>query len=438
MPGGISRISASTSFKVITIGLLILILLIPAGMVRSLIREREKRQADVVREISSKWGDAQTVSGPILTLPVKHVMKGEKGSPMTVMQYVHILPDDLQVAGKVRPEVRYRGIYEAVLYNAQTRLTGSFTYPDFKALGVVEKEIQWDRASLSLGISDMKGVRENIRLSLNGAAADVKPGIETPDLLKSGVSAAIPDARKTGKVSFELDLDLNGSVWLGFLPVGKETVVELTSSWADPSFSGTFLPAERKVGPEGFSARWKVLHLNRNYPQAWIGTQHSLNGSSFGVNLVIPAAAYQKTMRTAKYAALFIALTFLAFFLSEVMNRLRIHPFQYLLIGLALVVFYTLLLSIAEHIGFGRGYLISGAATVLLISGYARSVLKKSRLALMVGGVLALLYGYLYILLQLEDYALLLGSAGLFVILALTMYLTRRIDWGNPGQSSAG
>lgn len=425
----VTKVRESTTFKVFVIGFLVLVLLIPARMVRSLVRERERRQSGVVHEIASKWGGAQTVSGPILSLPCATTIQGPDGKPLRVTHWLHVLPDTLAVTGAVAPEVRYRGMYEVVLYNARIGLDAEFTLPDLKAMDLPEKGIAWDRAFIAVGITDRKGVREEIRARVNGSEVDMESGIECADVLGSGVSVRTPLNRRSGRITFQTDLNLNGSQRLAFAPVGKQTEVELTSSWDSPSFDGAFLPAERTVASSGFTAKWKILHLNRNYPQAWIGNQHAIKDSAFGVGLVIPTDAYRKTERMAKYAAMFIALTFLAFFLSEVLNRVRLHPFQYLLIGLALVVFYTLLLSIAEHLSFGRGYLVSSAATVLLITGYARSILKRGALAALVGAMLAILYGYLYVLLQLEDYALLLGSIGLFVILGLVMYLTRRIDW---------
>lgn len=428
----LTRVKESTTVKVAVIGLLILLLLIPAGMVRSLILERERRQADVVREISSKWGNEQVVAGPILSLPYERTMKGPENKPVTYTAYVHVLPDQLDISGDIRPETRYRGMYEAVLYNTALNLTGSFSMPDLKALGVSPKEIRWDRAFLSVGIPDMKGLKENIGLKLDGVETIMNPGIAASDVLGAGLSSAIPNLRREEKLSFDLSLNLNGSQWLGFVPVGKVTTLALSSKWTNPSFDGAFLPEERSVGAKGFSAKWKVLHVNRNYPQAWIGGGQNINDSAFGVKLVIPVDAYQKSTRTVKYAVLFIALTFMAFFFSETLNKLRLHPFQYLLIGLALIIFYALLISISEHLSFGKGYLISSVATILLVSGYARGILGKASLAIAVCGVLAILYGYLYILLQLEDFALLLGSVGLFVILAIVMYLTRKMNWYTP------
>jgi inner membrane protein len=224
-------------------------------------------------------------------------------------------------------------------------------------------------------------------------------------------------------------VELDGSPQLQFLPLGRITNVELSSAWRDPSFCGAFLPDSHEISEDGFSAHWKVLDLNRSYPQRWQDTAYQTRASAFGVELMFPVDGYHKTSRTTKYAILFIALTFLSLFMTEILTRRRVHPVQYLLVGFALCVFYSLLLALMEHVGFGRAYLVSAAATVLLIGGYTRAVLGGWAMAALIGGIVTAIYAYLYVVLQLEDYALLMGSGGLFVALALVMYLTRRIDW---------
>ncbi|MDD3605263.1 MAG: cell envelope integrity protein CreD [Kiritimatiellae bacterium] len=426
---GSSRLKDSVTAKIIVIGFLVLGLLIPAAMVRSLIREREHRRAAVVREISSKWGAAQRITGPVLTVPYIETVPAGKGKPVEVIHHLHILPDTLNISGQVLPEVRYRGIYEAVLYNAQLSLSGEFRRPDLQALDIKPRSVQWQKAFISMGVSDLKGVRAAVTMNAGGQDFAMNPGIEAPDLMDAGVGTRLAIDPEVETIPFSASLNLNGSTLLSFSPVGRETTASLSSPWPDPSFDGDFLPANRYIKSDGFTAGWHVLSLNLNYPQTWKDKKYDITSSSFGVTLVIPADAYQKAERTVKYAALFIVLTFLTLFFSEVMNRIRIHPLQYLLVGLALIIFYSLLISIAEHLGFAKGYLIASAATIGLITGYARSVLQKRSLALMVGSLLALLYVYLYVLLQLGDYALLFGSIGLFLILAAVMFLTRRINW---------
>jgi len=370
------------------------------------------------------------VAGPVLTVPYRISKKNDKGNVVsTRIAYAHFLPDDLSVSGTMTPQVRYRGIYEAVLYNGRLRLAGTFPRPDGKELGIASGDMMYDKAFLSVGITDMKGIKETPRVNWNGKALSANPGIESRDVLSSGVSARVALAETTDRYPFAVDVDLNGSQQLSFLPLGKQTRVALSSTWASPSFQGEFLPEKRSISKGGFSAEWKVLSLNRNYPQKWTGNNDQLAASAFGVGLLLPLDGYLKTMRTTKYSLLFVALTFAAFFVIEILRRVSVHPIQYMLVGLALVLFYTLLLSLTEHLRFQYSFLVAGAGIVGLVSAYSASVLRSGRLAAVIGAVVAVLYGFLYVLLQCEDFALLLGSVGLFAILGLFMYLTRTVDW---------
>jgi inner membrane protein len=433
-----NRIGRSATFKLAIICALILVLLIPVSMVKSLIREREWRQQGVVDEINAKWGRNQTIAGPILSIPYKKTVEYKQSKQTRVTRYLHLLPDRLQVASDIIPQVRYRGIYQAVLYQTQLVIEGRFPQPTIDATRIPADDIMWGGAFVALGISDMRGIRESIEGSWDDQVLSLEPGVETADVIAAGVSAPVSiDDRHTGH-DFRFVLNLNGSQQLSFTPVGRVTSITARSPWSDPSFTGAFLPVERTVSDEGFTARWNLLHLNRNYPQRWTGSGFKLDESTFGVRLFSPVDAYQKSMRTAKYALMFIVFAFMAFFLSEVINRLRVHPVQYLLIGLAIILFYTLLLSFSEHTAFGRAYLIASTSVVALITAYAKTILKSTAVTAAVGGILVVLYGYLYILLQLVDYALLMGSIGLFVVLALVMYLTRKIDWYGMRASKTG
>lgn len=424
-----SRIGRSATFKLVTILALVLVLLIPASMVKSLIRERDNRKCEVINEITQKWGQAQTITGPVLSIPYIQNVTVKNGKTSRVTKYLHMLPDTVNIKSQIIPEIRYRGIYEAVLYNTAFSLEGRFPSGAIDELEIPPENIVWSGAFISLGITDMRGIKERINSTFDGKPISMEPGIKTADVIQSGVSAGI-HLDGTRKVHpFHFELKLNGSRQINFTPVGKVTTVTASSPWKDPSFVGAFLPVERTVNETGFTAKWKVLHLNRNYPQYWTGKGHDIYSSIFGVMLFSPVNIYQKTMRTAKYALMFIVFTFMAFFISEVMNRLRVHPVQYFLIGLAIIIFYTLLLSISEQMNFGIAYLISAGAIICLITGYAKAILKNRYVTLMVGGILVILYAYLYILLQIEDYALLMGSVGLFGVLCAIMYLTRSIDW---------
>lgn len=419
----------SLGLRLAIIALFTLILLIPAAMIQSLIHERQERRNSALVEVSEKWGKEQIISGPIITIPYHYYFKNEKNETITSTRYAHFLPEALQIKSEMQPEIRYRGIYEVVLYHARIQFEGHFGVPDIGDLKIPEKDMLWQDAFISVGISDMKGIKDLINLQWNGQMMAVNPGIKTNDVLESGISTSIPLTAANEKTGFSFTININGSEGLYFTPLGKETKVTISSKWRDPSFLGQYLPEERTIGPEGFTADWKILHLNRNFPQQWLGDRYKIQSSAFGVNLLLPIDEYQKTMRTAKYAIMFISLTFLAFFMIELLNRKVLHPIQYLLIGFALLVFYTLLLSISEHIVFKYAYLIAGIGVVTLITAYTRSVLKHNLQTLIIFGILIILYGYLYIVLQLQDFALLMGSIGLFVILATVMYLTRKIDW---------
>lgn len=426
----------SVGLRLFIIAGLSLVLLIPATLIILLINEREQRRDHAILEVSEKWGQSQIIAGPVLTIPYRRAVSSNDGKTVTtVMENAHFLPDQLQVTGELVPEIRHRGIYDVVLYQSDLQLTGTFTAPNFGELSIAPENILWQEAVFALGISDLKGIRETIVIKWNDVDHIANPGIESKDVLFSGISTKLAVQPATPGYSFSVGLQLNGSGELQFLPVGKETKVNIAAAWGNPSFVGSFLPVTREVRHDRFSAAWSVLHLNRNYPQQWLGPRQELLASAFGVKLLLPIDEYQKTTRSAKYAIMFIALTFLAFFMTEILNKKILHPIQYLLVGFALLVFYTLLLSISEYLHFNQAYLIASAAVVLLISAYTRGMLQNNLITLIIGGILVLLYGFLFVILQLQDYALLLGSIGLFVILALVMYLTRNIDWFGVGKA---
>ncbi|MBI34967.1 MAG: cell envelope integrity protein CreD [Flavobacteriales bacterium] len=427
----------SLTIRLFTIGILILLLLIPVSMVESLIRERQYRQKESTREVSSKWGESQTIIGLVLTVPYNTYNKvydseNKKYKLIKSREYAHFLPDQLNISGEVNPEVRYRGIYEIIVYNSKLNLTGNFSHPNFKEWNITEENILWNEAFVSLGLSDLRGLQNKVSLNWNGENFDFNPGIESNDVINNGISCRVPVKTEKSKgltKNFSLELNFNGSSDLNFTPIGKSTNIKLTSPWKSPSFNGAFLPDNRNIHNKGFDAEWDVLHLNRSYPQSFRGTTRGIHQSSFGVNLIVPVDEYQKSMRSAKYAVMFITLTFLLFFFVQVLNHIRIHPIQYIIVGLALCVFYTLLVALSEHIPFKFSYLISGISIVSMITLYANSIAKNRRLTALIGLILVLLYLFIYSIIQMQDYALLMGSVGLFLVLATIMYLSRKIDW---------
>lgn len=409
-----------------TIAVLTLLLLIPSALITSLIYERQNRQEEARKEVSSHWASSQALCGPVLVIPyVDTQAKEEK-------KLAYFLPQDLIVNGSMLPEKRYRGIYEVMLYRSEVTVQGSFAAPDLAGLKLDPGQMLWKEAYVMLGLTDLRGVDEQAALRWNDTSYLFDPGLPSNALLQSGMQVSLTNetsASLAGGARFSFHLLLKGSQSFDLIPVGKTTQVKLRSSWPTPSFTGEFLPSSRSISAAGFGADWKVYNLNRNYPQAWKDVSYDLLKSAFGVSLMVPVDMYQKTMRCVKYAILFIALTFLVFFLLESVYGGRVHPFQYLLIGLALCIFYVLLLSISEFLHFVPAYIIASSATAALISVYTLGLFKKRVLSLLVGGMLLLLYGFIFILIQLEDFALLMGSIGLFIILGIVMYFSRKIDW---------
>lgn len=404
-------------------------------MIESLIREREYRQADAIREVSSKWGEQQTITGLVLTVPYRaysKVFEGGKSDKFKLVEtreYAHFLPEALNVEGEIFPEVRYRGIYEVIVYNSKVSLSGTFPRASFDEWKIDPQNIMWEDAYISLGLSDLRSIQDNISVKWNNKEYFFNPGVESKDVIQNGISAKLPLHAESGPSTFSLNLNFNGSSSLNFVPLGKVTKVNIKSKWNNPSFDGAFLPDKRNITTDGFTAQWEVLHLNRPYPQNFKGTTEGISPSQFGINLIMPVDEYQKSTRSAKYAAMFITLTFLIFFFVQILNRVKIHPIQYIMVGLALCVFYTLLIALSEHIAFIYSYSISSIAIIGLITLYAKSIFNNKTLTRLIFSILTILYLFIYSIIQMEDYALLMGSIGLFIVLATIMYLSRRIDW---------
>jgi len=424
-------------FKVSIIVLIGLLLLIPAAMIKNMIREREYTQKDAIKEVSSKWGEEQTLSGPYVSVPYFRYVKqfSKKDSVNKIIQvkeYIHFLPTELNINGNIFPEKRYRGIFEIVVYNSKLNISGIFKNIKFSDLDIPMKDIQFDKATVSIGINDLRGIEEQVILDWNKEKFLFNPGTVTNDIIESGINSPVNiSSNDSSFYEFSFDLVLKGSQLLYFIPVGEITDVNMASSWNNPSFNGAFLPDTRTVTDSGFTANWNILHLNRNFPQRWIGGYHSTSSSAFGIDLLLPVDNYQKSMRSIKYAILFIAFTFIVFFFVEVLNKVFIHPVQYILVGFALIVFYTLLLSISEHIPYNLAFVVSALATLLLIAGYVKAILKSNMLTFLISGILLVLYTFIFVIIQLQDYALLIGSIGIFIILGLVMYFSRKIDWYN-------
>lgn len=434
-----SWIRSSVSLKLFIISFLILLLLIPTAMIKSIISERQTLNEETTAEVSSKWANEQLITGPILTIPLVYEYEREykkdkevQHEKVTVQEYYHVLPNQLIIDGKVDPKRLTRGLYEVVVYDSKSTISGNFNLqiePDKSGL----KEIQWEEAFLTIGISDLRGIKDNIKFNWGKKTIDAKSGSNISSLIASGVTIELPKLKQDDGIPFSFELNLQGSKNLSYIPVGAITKVNLQSSWPSPSFNGSFLPDTRNITDQGFTANWKILQLNRNFPQSWMGNNQKKNlwDSAFGVNYIVGIDDYQKSMRSAKYAVMTIVLTFLIFFLVEVLHKRKIHPFQYTLVGLSLSLFYVLLISISEHTSFNMAYIISAVSVVVMISLYSLGVFKSGKHSLLLVATLTGIYGFLFVTLQLTDYALLMGSIGLTVILAITMYFTRNINWYN-------
>ncbi|MBL7718714.1 MAG: cell envelope integrity protein CreD [Flavipsychrobacter sp.] len=409
-------------------GFLILIMLIPTALLLGLVSEREQRQAQVIEEISSKWASAQTLQGPVLIVPYKTVTTTEGKTYETVRQ-AYLLPEHLSINGKLLPEVRHRSLYSVTLYRSAVLMEGTFGAFPAELLQIDPAQIMWNDCHLVMGLNDARGLEEEVTLNWSGAQKIFEAGMPDNKVVSGGLS--VPLALAQGTNTFSISIKLKGSGHLYFTPVGKTTEVKLSSAWKDPAFDGQYLPVQTpEITDNGFSAYWKVLQVSRSYPQAWKeSATYEIGQSSFGVKLIQPTDGYAKTSRSVKYAILFIALTFTIFFFLELLQKKEVHPLQYILVGMALCIFYSLLLSISEYTGFNPAYAIAATATVSLIGLYTWSIFRKLKIAL--GFTLALsgLYGYIFILIQLQDYSLLFGSIGLFVIVAIIMYYSRRVDW---------
>ena len=459
--GIINWINDSILFRLGVIGFLTLVLLIPSVLIQELIQERQNRQEDVIKEIADKWSGTQLVQGPVMVLPYKTLAQQKDSSGKLsyeeVITNIYILPETLNINSKAKPEVLHRGIYDAVVYNAIVKVKGTFSSLELQKSGINPDNVQWDKVKVAIGLSDLKGLKNNPVIKLADQQYQVEPDFTSLQLFSHNL-IILPNLSKDRNTAlpFSFDLDLRGSEALNFLHLGKTTEVKVEGEWNNPSFTGRYLPEDRKVSKNGFDATWKMPFFNRPYPQQWIAENTALNtviqevskditptltasaainpdkqtnDAYFGVDFKLPVDQYQKTMRSAKYSILVVLLTFLSLFFTELMNKKKVHLLHYVLIGAAMVIYYALLLAFSEQVGFNSAYLIASVATVALVSGFLAVLLKDKRPALLFGSILCVFYGFIFVIIQLQDMALLFGSVGLFITVAVLMYLSTKIDW---------
>jgi inner membrane protein len=431
----------------ILVGILSLVLLIPAAFIQDLVRERKGRRQEVQEEVSSKWSGEQTVTGPVIAVPfVEREVDTDDPKKIRLLQRTaFFLPERLGITAHVNPQTRNRSIFQVTVYDSEISMEGSFAPLDFAAMHIPPSDIRFDQAAVFFGLSDFRGIEEQVAMTWDGKNLNFNAGLPGDAPIPSGLQSALTldPALASKPVSFHMTLKLRGSDRLFFTPVGKTTEVHMNSTWADPSFDGNFLPVTKDVSEKGFKADWKVLHVNRNFPQSWKDgdlknvkdddvrtiNANPILASAFGTRLLVSGDGYARTERSVKYALLFIMLTFTLYFFIELFQKKRVHPLQYVLVGIALCIFYLLLLSISEYTGFNTAYAIASLATVTLVTLYTRSVFGQWKVGAIFGSVLAFLYTFIFVLIQMEDGSLLFGSIGLFAVLALVMWFSRKVDW---------
>lgn len=418
------------TLKVLIIGIITIALLVPKFMILDLIGQRQHTAEESSKEVMQSWSLNQTVRGPVLAIPYIEKTIDSNGKEMNEEKEFYLLPKILEIEGEIFPEKRKRSIYETVVYESEIKMAGHFDISGFDALKILSENVLWKKAKIMVAIHDLRGINNRVEFECNDSVYAFSPGMENKLIGNNGISLQMPQlSSQAFPGNFQFTLNLKGSESLNFAPLGETTEVTLHSAWNDPGFAGSFLPAEHTINNDGFSASWKVLDFNRNFPQQWKNDDYRLTNADFGVKLVNVADHYQKSSRAAKYGILVILFVFLSFFLNEIITKQKVHPFQYILVGFAVLVFYLLLLSISEQLGFNLAYLISALSVLIMILLYSRTFLRKWLQAIIQTLILAFSFGFIFALMQLETYALLVGSIGLFVVLALTMFVTRKINW---------
>lgn len=429
------KLSETIGFKVLFIIIISLCLLIGSAWIFNLLNEREDRQENAIAEISNMWSGSQSIAGPIIEL--SYLTKKEDKT--TQHNELYILPSSIVFNGNVSSRSLTRGIYDGVVYNAGIDINGTFDFSNIRELLPENAVIDWKQSRINIYVTDLRGIKSIANITINGKNHELTGNhnvsydcysTDNYSLLQTNIdfSNTLSDS---ALINFQINLSIKGSQSLAFAPIGKSSEINISGDCNTPSFCGMFLPSEREVTENGFKAQWTLNAINRDYPQSFTNNEYisSIKDSEVIANLLVPVDTYQKTSRALKYAIIVILLTFIGVLFAETIYRRPIYVFQYLLIGIALILFYTLLLSLAEHMSFGYSYIIATSATIMLISLYLYGIVKLHKVAFTIGALLAIIYCYIYVLLSLETFALLAGSIGLFVALASIMYASLKMNW---------
>ncbi len=454
--GNIARILRSPSFKFVLIGILVFAISVLLALVWVLLSERQSRASAVQDEIAKDGGRGQRILGPYLIVPYTakaRIIDAGKQIEVEKERLAIFLPDTLNVSADANTEIRKRSIYDVTVYRSNILMEGHFPVVNIGLVDSNAVAARWQDAILALGISDVSGLKNNVELETDGGktiafkpsigieATHHYPGIHAR-LMPGGEQAGNQDPLRTrARTSYKINLVLNGSSNLRFAPTGRDTAVSINSDWPHPSFTG-FLPISRSIANSGFTAAWRVPHLARSVPQSWSESSNNMTLDRFtadiGVNLFVPVDFYSLVERALKYGFMFIAAVFGGVFVMELLSKRRVHPIQYIFVGLGMIIFNVLLLSLSEHIGFALAYFSASAATSVMISIYVGKAFHSPYRGFIMLGIFAILYGLLYFILQLEDYALLAGALAAFVLLTATMFATLRVNWsGDEPQLSS-
>lgn len=432
----------STTAKLMMVGALTIVLLLPLAFVQDLISERNQRKTEIMDEVSTIWGKDIMFYGPILKVPYKSNVStkiiNEKTGAITLQNdsktnYAYFFPNELNNKTNVlKNEKLKRGIYSPIVFNANLNFEGNFSNLDFAKMGISEENVDWDKASIIIKTTNLKSIKSELLIQLNGQKLLFEPTNNSEEY--SIISTQLFNYNALAKnqlLDFKFSINYNGSNSLKFIPIGKTTSVSIDSDWESPSFEGSFAAtdATKKISNSGFHADWKILAINRTFSQQYNNTLPNLDDYLFGVKLIQTVDEYQQNERASKYGFLVIGLTFLLFYLIQTISKINIHIFQYSMIGIALILFYTLLIAITEHSSFSLAYSLSSIAVIALITSYSVSILQNKKFPVLIGSSLVVLYSFIFVIIQLEDYALLVGSIGLFFILATVMYFSRKIEW---------
>ncbi|WP_339837542.1 cell envelope integrity protein CreD [uncultured Flavobacterium sp.] len=435
----------SNTAKMILVGLLCLFLLIPLELVKGLISERSQRKKDMTQEVNTLWGSDIKFYGPILSVPyygietTEYVDANSQRSTQSkrVIKTAYFFPETLNNSSVIKKSKPLkRGLYENVVFTSTMDFDGNFTKPNFEKLNIAPENIIWEKAAVIINTTNLKSIKSDLNITLNST----KYAIESSNLKVSSKFGTLKsdsfnfnELQKEGAINFKFQMKFNGSESVQFIPIGKTTNIKLDSDWDSPSLIGSFAANEenKKIDSTGFHAEWKVLEINRPFSQQYEEQMPNLNEYLFGVKLLETVDQYQQNERASKYGFLVIGLTFLVFFLIQSISKINIHIFQYTMIGLALVMFYTLLISITEHSTFSIAYIIAAIGVIVMIVLYSISILKDKKFPMFIGISLTALYTFIFVIIQLEDYALLVGSIGLFAILGAVMYFSKKIDWNS-------